>query len=114
MTSLSTAKRNSDNQRLRHLKRSIQTFLSGKSSVMPTLRKPLRGAEELYRSFGIVPGVDVFVPRVGVADAVNGAARLEFNRKKAKLKREIESEPAAPAGSLADIMKRNLQRNITR
>ena len=45
---------------------------------VPTLRNYLVGAEEIYKEFGIIPNVDVFVPRLNFPKELELKARRRF------------------------------------
>ena len=100
----------SDSNRLRHLERRIKEWLDGgKASPVPTLRKPLPGALELYQQFGIEPFVDVFVPLPGRSKDSERKARERFRyrrrRRLAGVPVNVQRRPKPLAGGSRSVIK---------
>jgi hypothetical protein len=81
-----------ERNRLKNLEVAIRRYLaSDGKKAMPTLRKPLRGAESVYNRFGVRPHIDVFIPLIGMSEIVIDMKRQEFNALRAKQRREDDN-----------------------
>jgi len=80
--------------RLTNLRKALAEYRKGLKQNFPSIRKPLPGAEDVYREFGYTPGVDVFIPLEGFPQDVNDAKYREFRNEKAQSLRQVRRTPA--------------------
>jgi len=77
-----------------------------RAGKVPTLRKPLKGAEQIYREFGIEPGVDVFLPRDGFTRDIEQRARRRYKYEKYNKSGRVHTN------SFQDLLLRTLKKNM--
>ena len=112
-------------ERLRRnqLKKQLRMWRAGMRPHPPTLRKPLRGADDIYITFGLTPGVDVFVPITRLPfnatqeekDGeyfVTQMAREEFLNKKGQAARPARAVTSDMPADLGDIVLAVNERNL--
>lgn len=97
------ARRNIRHRR-QHLIRELKKWAKGQRETIPTLRKPLAGAEEIYNRFGIRPGEDVFLPLANRNKWIEQKARRAFKYRKYEQRRKRRSE---------NLFLKNWEKNIS-